>query len=138
MIRRPPRSTLFPYTTLFRSRKLAQYIVETWPADQSADIARHMLGSQAFIDKNFAEAVNILGRITPGYNDAIKSTYLLAAAAFQAQKEEPAGKVNYQDLALAALLKMPELPAAADPVTARDYFNAKQMLAGIYYRPRQY
>src|SRR5258707_11623807 len=24
MIRRPPRSTLFPYTTLFRSRKLAK------------------------------------------------------------------------------------------------------------------
>src|SRR5256885_4431282 len=24
MIRRPPRSTLFPYTTLFRSRKLAE------------------------------------------------------------------------------------------------------------------
>src|SRR5258708_21993964 len=24
MIRRPPRSTLFPYTTLFRSRKLAR------------------------------------------------------------------------------------------------------------------
>src|SRR3712207_8087678 len=25
MIRRPPRSTLFPYTTLFRSRKLAVF-----------------------------------------------------------------------------------------------------------------
>src|SRR2546423_11003541 len=25
MIRRPPRSTLFPYTTLFRSRRLAQH-----------------------------------------------------------------------------------------------------------------
>src|SRR5256886_9277849 len=25
MIRRPPRSTLFPYTTLFRSRRCAQY-----------------------------------------------------------------------------------------------------------------
>src|SRR3712207_9329377 len=28
MIRRPPRSTLFPYTTLFRSRDLAQPPVE--------------------------------------------------------------------------------------------------------------
>src|SRR2546422_1123096 len=28
MIRRPPRSTLFPYTTLFRS--LAGFIVATW------------------------------------------------------------------------------------------------------------
>src|SRR5258706_4755056 len=26
MIRRPPRSTLFPYTTLFRSRRLAKYL----------------------------------------------------------------------------------------------------------------
>src|SRR2546430_11771164 len=26
MIRRPPRSTLFPYTTLFRSRRLAEAI----------------------------------------------------------------------------------------------------------------
>src|SRR5256885_11904899 len=26
MIRRPPRSTLFPYTTLFRSPKVARYV----------------------------------------------------------------------------------------------------------------
>src|SRR2546429_3251875 len=30
MIRRPPRSTLFPYTTLFRSRTVAR--ATTWPA----------------------------------------------------------------------------------------------------------
>src|SRR5690554_7378670 len=37
MIRRPPRSTLFPYTTLFRSRvsgKLAWMLVETMAARQ--------------------------------------------------------------------------------------------------------
>src|SRR3712207_7834487 len=28
MIRRPPRSTLFPYTTLFRSRDLSRRLVE--------------------------------------------------------------------------------------------------------------
>src|SRR3712207_8128431 len=28
MIRRPPRSTLFPYTTLFRSRLLAEEVVD--------------------------------------------------------------------------------------------------------------
>src|SRR2546430_5939483 len=42
MIRRPPRSTLFPYTTLFRSlrrRAGASRIVEvpmTWPPDYTA------------------------------------------------------------------------------------------------------
>src|SRR3712207_8878238 len=30
MIRRPPRSTLFPYTTLFRSKIPTFKIVETW------------------------------------------------------------------------------------------------------------
>src|SRR2546429_192258 len=34
MIRRPPRSTLFPYTTLFRSRRARglRYIARQWPA----------------------------------------------------------------------------------------------------------
>src|SRR2546426_4260949 len=31
MIRRPPRSTLFPYTTLFRSRKVADGLVRQRP-----------------------------------------------------------------------------------------------------------
>src|SRR3712207_7848362 len=31
MIRRPPRSTLFPYTTLFRSRRAADVEVERQP-----------------------------------------------------------------------------------------------------------
>src|SRR3954470_25085309 len=30
MIRRPPRSTLFPYTTLFRSREFASFDVPLW------------------------------------------------------------------------------------------------------------
>src|SRR3712207_8898640 len=34
MIRRPPRSTLFPYTTLFRSKKLIRY---NFFADPSID-----------------------------------------------------------------------------------------------------
>src|SRR2546427_3614429 len=29
MIRRPPRSTLFPYTTLFRSREMGKVVAET-------------------------------------------------------------------------------------------------------------
>src|SRR2546427_5677546 len=33
MIRRPPRSTLFPYTTLFRSRRLAALLL---PVQQNA------------------------------------------------------------------------------------------------------
>src|SRR5258708_11132872 len=35
MIRRPPRSTLFPYTTLFRSRPAASCLPTTSPAARS-------------------------------------------------------------------------------------------------------
>src|SRR5258707_7423463 len=36
MIRRPPRSTLFPYTTLFRSERLAAAFAETGSAAAGA------------------------------------------------------------------------------------------------------
>src|SRR3712207_8138392 len=31
MIRRPPRSTLFPYTTLFRSPRVEEWVLIEWP-----------------------------------------------------------------------------------------------------------
>src|SRR3712207_8229984 len=37
MIRRPPRSTLFPYTTLFRSRLLRVEVL----GDQAGDVVEH-------------------------------------------------------------------------------------------------
>src|SRR3712207_8287928 len=41
MIRRPPRSTLFPYTTLFRSRdaKLIQYLNEAYGKEKELETA---------------------------------------------------------------------------------------------------
>src|SRR5260370_36199155 len=39
MIRRPPRSTLFPYTTLFRSRRVV-VVGEGAAADRRADLVR--------------------------------------------------------------------------------------------------
>src|SRR2546430_6965780 len=44
MIRRPPRSTLFPYTTLFRSTKRGSH--EPMPADYSHACARVLTSSQ--------------------------------------------------------------------------------------------
>src|SRR2546428_7443503 len=43
MIRRPPRSTLFPYTTLFRSREDVHAVVSrTDPARAYPDVAVHV------------------------------------------------------------------------------------------------
>src|SRR3712207_7399281 len=41
MIRRPPRSTLFPYTTLFRSAKLVQAIGNAQIPEIHPLVARH-------------------------------------------------------------------------------------------------
>src|SRR5258705_896652 len=43
MIRRPPRSTLFPYTTLFRSRTCRNYCIRflPWIDAVRRDVGRH-------------------------------------------------------------------------------------------------
>src|SRR3712207_7558776 len=44
MIRRPPRSTLFPYTTLFRSIKLKESV-----EDEMEDLGVNMEGTEDFV-----------------------------------------------------------------------------------------
>src|SRR5690348_17869016 len=65
MIRRPPRSTLFPYTTLFRSRSS--------PARQAAGISTHRRGhSQSALVVNFAHAREH-GNISTEFHTATRS-----------------------------------------------------------------
>src|SRR5688572_32348583 len=64
MIRRPPRSTLFPYTTLFRSRQLeaaTQYVTEL-PA--VAPEARHLAAILRAVPLNGGSAADLRFRLT--------------------------------------------------------------------------
>src|SRR3712207_7523157 len=57
MIRRPPRSTLFPYTTLFRSRiNVSQQVTESSSADSPTTDARLRATRQTNVrrDENLA------------------------------------------------------------------------------------
>src|SRR2546426_8492452 len=49
MIRRPPRSTLFPYTTLFRSRRAAGGAAIAWSSDLFVTSAHDVTASHATI-----------------------------------------------------------------------------------------
>src|SRR3712207_8341217 len=48
MIRRPPRSTLFPYTTLFRSRLLVNGIGDTFWYDLDSGRSQEVGGSRSW------------------------------------------------------------------------------------------
>src|SRR5438034_3831339 len=53
MIRRPPRSTLFPYTTLFRSVSAYRAALELDPEDP---VALNNLGLQLNLERRFARS----------------------------------------------------------------------------------
>src|SRR5437868_12156453 len=52
MLRLPPRSTLFPYTTLFRSRRLLDVEVDRLALRPDRDRPAHRLGEQAVAQEN--------------------------------------------------------------------------------------
>src|SRR3712207_8211495 len=69
MIRRPPRSTLFPYTTLFRSNGNGNVVFKQADAqslpfdDGSFDVVACQFGVMFFPDKlqSYGEALRVLG-----------------------------------------------------------------------------
>src|SRR2546430_5984931 len=71
MIRRPPRSTLFPYTTLFRSRVLNRRICEP----PLFSISRHAIKSLmlSVIDQAQSRTVFLKARIQKFYKPKLRS-----------------------------------------------------------------
>src|SRR5258708_15582596 len=67
MIRRPPRSTLFPYTTLFRSLKINQFSPVSTPALspplllQLVDSSRHTCSASGISRSKKKDPMNITG-----------------------------------------------------------------------------
>src|SRR2546430_5226900 len=55
MIRRPPRSTLFPYTTLFRSRQIAQDLAERAPMRPENALQRSLAEPHARSEEHTSE-----------------------------------------------------------------------------------
>src|SRR5437870_8077756 len=51
MIRRPPRSTLFPYTTLFRSPSVMKWADSNWGCQRSSVLEGSSFASARYIDR---------------------------------------------------------------------------------------
>src|SRR2546430_15816672 len=80
MIRRPPRSTLFPYTTLFRSRQLA--------ADEDVDVANINAPEQIVISGELAKVEAAVG-VAKEYGIR-RATMLNVAGAYHSRLMESA------------------------------------------------
>src|SRR2546422_9673247 len=63
MIRRPPRSTLFPYTTLFRSRYEAGIIVQRL---RSLELNAEPLGERLVLDVDVVENLDVVAHEADG------------------------------------------------------------------------
>src|SRR3712207_8869187 len=70
MIRRPPRSTLFPYTTLFRSDELKERLVAAEPRPTSDEQ----------LDDAFALAKEVADGCAKEYGDALGTFNTVATA----------------------------------------------------------
>src|SRR3712207_7551735 len=71
MIRRPPRSTLFPYTTLFRSDDEEQHAYE----DEHRETQRHEDGDTPHLPQG-PPLLNVVGPVQGVYQGDRKSTRL--------------------------------------------------------------
>src|SRR5256886_4915278 len=90
MIRRPPRSTLFPYTTLFRS-----YVAQTWTDGVSAASAARLTVIEAGVhEAHFQPAVHV-------FHSAIQTP---ATSTFTSRSEEHTSELQSQSNLVCRLL----------------------------------
>src|SRR2546430_10735464 len=71
MIRRPPRSTLFPYTTLFRSELFDRQISTFAPATNVPVPADYLVGPGDELDVQLYGSKNTSFRLTVGRNGLV-------------------------------------------------------------------
>src|SRR2546428_5761392 len=74
MIRRPPRSTLFPYTTLFRSG--TTFRASTGPADTGSNVTRVLASDLDSLSRFLKNSFNYVTGPYQGYDLDRKSTRL--------------------------------------------------------------
>src|SRR2546425_5983132 len=83
MIRRPPRSTLFPYTTLFRSRSLIERRIKDDPRpEEEKPIRQALVPTQEVVEIKNGKKVTAERKIYPGYVRSEEHTSELQSLAY--------------------------------------------------------
>src|SRR5256886_9291845 len=96
MIRRPPRSTLFPYTTLFRSRSLKQR--RAFPGARPAPL---LVRAQGRVERGIGFSLCRFGKKT---NDLLRVGRIDRRALFVSRSEEHTSELQSQSNPVCRLL----------------------------------
>src|SRR3712207_6905954 len=92
MIRRPPRSTLFPYTTLFRSRDGATLPATGWPQSAARPSPFPPIADYAFLSNCHTGAlVAPDGRSEEHTSELQSRQYLVCRLLLEKKKNQPIG-----------------------------------------------
>src|SRR3712207_3593113 len=133
MIRRPPRSTLFPYTTLFRSsRPVRGHLPETERVDGGTDVRR------TDPDRRGASVCGISGEVR--FDGGVADMAAVAAMCDQLQRRGPDGSGGWQSGPVALghrRLKIIDLTdAGAQPMVDAE-LGLTMVFNGIIYNYRE-
>src|SRR2546429_3872390 len=102
MIRRPPRSTLFPYTTLFRSLFVGAFILRTPYQSLHRHPQLHRLSSAPFAHSNPRSILNRLDRKSTRLNSS--HGYISYAVFCLKKKKNNQSEILFDDLPTHVLL----------------------------------
>src|SRR3712207_6874889 len=102
MIRRPPRSTLFPYTTLFRSPLIGLAADEAVEAVEPASQGPVALGRAhgPLVDRNVVVLADPEGRSEEHTSELQSRQYLVCRLLLEKKKQMNSGVVRHTSLSL--------------------------------------
>src|SRR5256885_14276457 len=98
MIRRPPRSTLFPYTTLFRSGELGEVAADLAGSRKTGDLIRTQLLPQSEALLRSGVAGYGLGKVELA--DVLRAEHDLANLRIELLKDRKSTRLNSSHLVI--------------------------------------
>lgn len=122
-----------------KQRQWVAYVIQTWPDELCADVARHELAIERLQERRYAEAAELFASIRPGYQGLLLARYQLALTCFQLTDKDPPTDTDkdrrpWQVRGLSALEQLPALPARSGPELGRIYLLAKLKLGELQYK----
>ncbi|MCS6852592.1 MAG: hypothetical protein NZ700_15660 [Gemmataceae bacterium] len=123
-----------------RLRQTAVFMEKHLPDDPTTDFARHQLAGLLLRERKPKEAIEVLRRVTPGYNYIAQARFQEFQAIQELQREHENNKTltpelrqAFQKQAMQVLASIPDTVEGSDPDITNVYIMAKLQLGQMLY-----